>query len=72
MSISLNLSDAETALIAGWSAQKGLSISDAIRDAILERIEDELDLAEAERALADYLADPVTFTHDEVGRMLGL
>ena len=43
-----------------------------VRKAVIEKIEDEIDIELARKALAEYEADPVTYTHDEVGRMLGL
>ena len=43
-----------------------------VRKAVIEKIEDEIDIELARKALAEYEADPFTYTHDEVGRMLGL
>ncbi|MBR5857932.1 MAG: CopG family transcriptional regulator [Phascolarctobacterium sp.] len=48
------------------------SVSDIIRRSILERIEDELDMRAYEKAKAEYLADPVTYSLDEVGKELGI
>lgn len=71
MSITLRLSDSDAELIRNYAAMKGSTVSDVMRKAILEKIEDEIDLDMYQRAMADFQADPVTYTHDEVGRMLG-
>lgn len=39
---------------------------------MLEAIEDVMDLRAAEKAKAEYEADPVTYTHEEVRKSLGL
>ena len=39
---------------------------------LMEHIEDELDLQAYEEAMAEYKANPVTYTHDEVREMLEL
>ena len=43
-----------------------------MRRAAMEKIEDEIDLEVALRAHADYEAEPTAYSHDDVGRMLGL
>ena len=70
MSITLRLSDAETQLIKNYAALQGASVSEIVRKAVLEKIEDELDLAAYDRALAEYQTNPVTYSQDEVERML--
>ena len=70
MAISLRLSDEETTLIKKYAELNGLSVSELIRQSVLERIEDEYDLKAYDEALAEYLADPVTYTHAEVIKML--
>lgn len=72
MSITLRLSDGDTELIKNYAAMKGTSVSDVMRKAIMEKIEDEIDLAAYERAMTEYRADPTTHSQDEVERMLGL
>ncbi len=37
-----------------------------------EKIEDEYDLKAYEQAMAEFNANPVTYSHDEVCRILGL
>ena len=72
MTISLRLNDSDTILIKKYAEMKGLSVSDVIRQTVLERIEDEFDLDAYETAMAEYRANPVTYTLDEVEKEMGL
>jgi len=72
MAISLRLNDEDTRLIKSYASIHNISISELFRQAVLEKIENEYDLTAYERALAEYNADPETFTLDEVERELGL
>lgn len=72
MAISLRLNDEDTRLIKNYASIHNISISELFRQAVLEKIENEYDLTAYERALAEYNADPETFTLDEVERELGL
>jgi uncharacterized protein (DUF1778 family) len=72
MAISLRLNDEDTALLKSYAEIKGLSVSDLVRQSVFERIEDEYDLKAYEKAMAEYRANPVTYSLDEVERDLGL
>lgn len=72
MSISLRLSDAEATLIKNYAAMNRMSVSDLVRQTVLGRIEDEIDLTAYEKAMAEHKENPVTFTLDEVEKELGL
>lgn len=72
MTISLRLNDEESALFKKYAEMNGLTVSELVRQSVLERIEDEYDLKAYEKAIADYKANPVTFTLDEVEEELGL
>ena len=72
MAISLRLSDDETELIKRYAAMKKLSVSDVIRKAVLEKIEDEYDLETYYQAMEDFKKNPATYTHEEVKKMLEL
>lgn len=72
MTISLRLNERDTELIKSYAALQNVSVSELIRRIVLERIEDEYDLKEYEKALAEYKANPVTYSLDEVERELGL
>lgn len=72
MTISLRLNEEESALFKKYAEMNGLTISELVRQSVLERIEDEYDLKAYEKAVAEYKANPVTFTLDEVEEELGL
>ena len=72
MVVSIRLSEQETSLIKDYAKLYNTSVSDIIRRSILERIEDELDMRAYEKAKAEYLADPVTYSLDEVAKELGI
>ena len=72
MTISLRLSDADSALIKKYAEINGVSISDLVRQSVMERIESEFDLSAYEKAMTEYRADPTTYTLDEVEKELGL
>lgn len=70
--ISVRMTSAEKDLVDAFSRMHGESPSSLIRRSVLERIEDELDLEEFERAKAEWDADPHGYTLDEVRALLGL
>ena len=72
MTISLRLSDQDAALFRLYAEMKNLTVSELVRQSVMERIEDELDLDAYNKAFAAHQADPVTYSHDEVRRMLEL
>ena len=72
MTISLRLNEEESALFKKYAEMNGLTLSELIRQSVLERIEDEYDLKAYEKAVADYKANPVTYSLDEVEEELGL
>ena len=72
MTISLRLSDRESDLFKRYADMNGITVSELVRQSVLTRIEDEYDLQAYDRAMAAYLADPVTFSLDEVEKELGL
>lgn len=72
MAISLRLNDREADLFRRFAETKGLSVSEMVRQAVLNQIEDEIDLQAYDRAYAAYQADPVTYSLDEIEKELGL
>ena len=51
---------------------EGVSVSDYVRKIINEKLEDMYDMKLAEEAHMEYIDDPQTFSHDEVGKRLGI
>lgn len=72
MTISLRLSEEDTALIKKYAELNRMSVSELIRQSVIERIEDEYDLKSYEKAMAEHKKNPVTYSLDEVERELGL
>lgn len=72
MTISITLNDTEAVLISEYAAKHQLSINDFARNSILQQIEDEQDILAYDEALAEYEANPVTYSLDEVKKELGL
>ena len=72
MTMTLRISDEDSRLIKDFAKLHGISASEFMRRAALEKIEDELDVRAAEKAYAEYLADPVTYSHEEIMREFGL
>ena len=72
MTLSLRLSDEDATLIRRYADMNGMTVSELVRRRVIERIEDEFDLKLYEKAMADFKADPVTYTLNEVESELGL
>ncbi len=68
MTISIRLDDNDSKLIKAYAELNGMTVSEAIRKAMLERIEDEFDLKAYEEALTEYQNDPVTYSLEEMER----
>ncbi len=72
MAISLRLSEEDTKLIKDYARIKNMSVSDLIRQDVIEKIEDEIDLAAYRKAIDEFNKNPKTYTLDEVEKELGL
>lgn len=72
MTMTLRINEEDSRLIKDYARLQGITVSEFLRRAALEKIEDELDIKAAEKAYAEYLADPVTYSHDEIMKEFGL
>ena len=72
MTISLRLSGEDAMLIKKYAELNKISVSDLIRQTVLERIENEYDLELFEKAMSEYNNNPVTYSLDDTERELGL
>ena len=72
MTISVRLSDKDTELIKSYAEMNGISLSDLVRKAIMEKIEDEYDLKCYYEAMEEFKKNPKTYTHEEVKKMMEL
>ena len=72
MTISVRLNDKDTELIKAYAKLNNISISDLVRNAILEKIEDEYDLECYYKAMEEYKKNPKTYTSEELKQMMEL
>ena len=70
--ISLRLNDKDNMLFKRYAEMHGISVSELVRQSVLEKIEDEYDLKAYEEAMEDFKKNPITYTLDEVEKELGL
>ena len=72
MVISIRMTDEEKALADAYAKLNGVSLSEAIKRAYFERIEDEYDIALADEGLREYKKNPKTYSIEELMKELGL
>lgn len=72
MTISLRLNDEDTVLFKKYAKLNGITVSELLRQSVIERIEDEYDLNAYKEAMAEFKKNPVTYSLDEVEKELGL
>ncbi|MEG0919577.1 MAG: DUF6290 family protein [Anaerovoracaceae bacterium] len=72
MTISLRLNEADTMLFKNYAKLNGLTLSELVRQSVIERIEDEYDLKAYKKAMEEYETNSVTYSLDDVERELGL
>lgn len=70
MSFSIRLSKEEKRLAQSYADIHGISVARAFKDALFERIEDEYDLSIIEQVESEFAANPVTYSMEEVRKML--
>lgn len=70
MTISVRLNDKDTELIKTYAEMNNISLSDLIRNAVIEKIEDEYDLESYNKAMKEYKENPKTYSHEEVREMM--
>lgn len=70
MSFSIRLTAEEKSLAESYARIHSMSLGEAFKKALFERIEDEYDIAVADEAYREYLANPKTYSHKETGEIL--
>ena len=68
--ISLRLEEADALLIKEYAYMKRLTVSELLRQTVMDRIMEEFDLHAYKKAAAAFQDDPATYTHKEAGEML--
>lgn len=66
MAISIRLDENDEKLFKAYARSNNISVSSLVRSAVLEKIEDEYDLAMYREAIAEHEKSPITYSHDEV------
>lgn len=72
MTISLRLNDEDTVLFKKYAELNGITVSELLRQSVIDRREDEYDLNAYKEAMAEFKKNPVTYSLDEVEKELGL
>ena len=72
MSFSIRLTTEEKTLAESYAKLHSLSLGEAFKKALFDKIEEEYDIAVAAEAYKEYLANPKTYSHEEVKDILGL
>lgn len=72
MTISLRLSNEDSILIKKYAEINKTTVSELIRQSVIEKIENEYDLDCFNKAMAEYKANPVSYSLDEMEKELGL
>lgn len=72
MRIEVNLSEEEFDILEDVASENNVGISEYVRRALLEKLEDEDDIKWANAAYAEYLKNPVASPASEVWERLGL
>lgn len=66
MIVSIRMTEEEKELANAYAKLNGTSLSEAIKRAYFEKIEDEYDLAIADEAIKEYEKNPKTYSLDEI------
>lgn len=69
---SVRMSSEEEEIIRSYCKLHNISISEAFKQALLEKIEDEYDLKCYEKAIEEFNKDPRTIPWEEVKKKIGL
>ena len=70
MTISLRLSKTDSMLIKKIAEMNGITVSELIRNSVMERIENEYDLKVYKKAMQEFKRNPVTYSLEEVEKEL--
>lgn len=72
MAFSIRLTDQEKKIADSYARMHSLSLGEAFKQALFEKIEDEYDLKLYDEAYAEYQKNPKTYSLDEMKKELGL
>ena len=63
--ITVNINDKALEVLEDYASEKDISVSEFLRRAVLEKLEDIEDIRAADKAYAEYLKNPVTISHEQ-------
>ena len=69
--ITLRINDTDNELVRNYAKANNMTISDLIRDSVLEKIEDDIDLKLYNQAMKEHEEDPQDISFDEMMTELG-
>ena len=69
--ITLRINDRDNKLVRDYAKANNITISDLIRDSVLEKIEDDIDLKLYNQAMKDHIENPQDISFDEMMTELG-
>ena len=72
MVVSIRMTEEEKKLADAYARLNGVSLSEAIKNAYYQKIEEEKDIALADIAMKDYQKNPKTYSLKELMEELGL
>ena len=70
--ITVRVTESEKQFLDAMAQFEGKSLSELLKTKTLESLEDQYDSIVAEKAYEEFLVDPVTVSHDELMKDLGL
>nr|WP_314656722.1 DUF6290 family protein [uncultured Fusobacterium sp.] len=70
--LSIRLNDEEKKIINAYAKFNNKTITQVVKEAILEKIENEFDLNELNKAIEEYEKNPISYSSDEVWKILGI
>ena len=68
--VTVRLDNVDKEIIARYARAKGQTVSEVMRTAILDQIEDEYDLELYRQAIQEFRENPISYSLDEVAKLL--
>jgi len=68
--VTVRLDNVDKEIIARYARAKGQTVSEVVRSAILDQIEDEYDLELYRQAIQEFRENPISYSLDEVAKLL--
>lgn len=68
--VTVRLDNVDKEIIARYARAKGQTVSEVMRTAILDQIEDEYDLELYRQAIQEFREKPLSYSLDEVAKLL--